>query len=148
MGAYSGLLATELDSHANMAVAGTNCTIVAKSGNYADVTPFLEDLPMMKLVEIVDAMMAYDDPISHTTYLLIMRNALSIPSMGHNLIPLFLMRKAGLALDEAPKFQLDMPMIDNHAIVDGVTGMRIHFKLNGIFSYFTMRNLIQEEMDH
>ncbi len=70
MGAYSGLLATELHSHANMAVAGTDCTIIAKSGNYADVTPFLEDLPAMKIVEIVDTMMAYDDLISHTTYLL------------------------------------------------------------------------------
>ncbi len=94
MGAYSGFLATELNSHANMAVASANCTItiIAKSRSYADVTPFLEDLPMMKMVEIVDAMMAYDDPISHTTYLLVMRNALSIPSIGHNLIPLFLIR--------------------------------------------------------
>jgi hypothetical protein len=39
-------------------------------------------------------------------------------------------------------------MIDNHPIVDDVTGMRIHLKLNGIFSYFTTRNLLQEEMDH
>jgi hypothetical protein len=104
MGASSGLLATELDSHANMAVAGADCTIIAKSGNYAGVPPFSEDLTMMKMVEIVDAMMAYDDPISHTTYLLIMRNALSIPSMGHILIPPFLICKAGLALDEMPKF--------------------------------------------
>jgi hypothetical protein len=148
MGAYSGLLATELNFHANMAVASADCTIIVKSGNYADVTPFLEDLPMMKTVEIVDAMMAYDDPISHTTYLLIMRNALSIPSMGHNLIPLFLIRKAGIALDETPKFQLDTPTINNHSIVDDVTGMRIHLKLNGISSYYTTRNLLQEEMDH
>jgi hypothetical protein len=148
MGAYSGLLATELDLHANMAVAGADCTIIAKSGNYADITPFSEDLPMMKMVEIFDAMMAYDDPISHTTYLLVMRNVLSIPSMGHNLILPFLICEAGLALDEMPKFQLDMPTIDNHAIVDNVTGMRIHLKLNGIFSYSTTRTLLQEEMDH
>ncbi len=136
MGAYSGLLATELDSHANMAVASADCTIIAKSGNYADVTPFSEDLPVMEMVEIFDAMMAYDDPISHTTYLLVMRNALSIPSMGHNLIPPFLIRKAGLALDETPKFQLDMPTINNHAIVDYVTGMRIHLKLEQCHIYF------------
>jgi hypothetical protein len=148
MGAYSGFLATELDSHANMAVASADCTIIAKSGHYADITHFSEDLPVMNMVEIVDAMMAYDDPISHTTYLLVMRNALSIPSMGHNLIPTSLIRKAGLALDEMQKFQLDTPTINNHAIVDDVTGMRIHLKLNGIFSYFTTHNLIQEEMDN
>ncbi len=33
MGAYSGLLATELGSHANMAVAGADCPIIAKKGN-------------------------------------------------------------------------------------------------------------------
>jgi hypothetical protein len=101
MRAYSGLLATEFNSHANMAVAGADCTIIAKSGNYADIT--LVDLPVMKMVEIVDAMMAYDAPISHTTYLLIMRNALSIPSIGHNLIPPFLICKAGLDLDKMSK---------------------------------------------
>ncbi len=148
MGAYSGLSATELNSNVNMAVASADCTIIAKSGNYADVTPFSEDLPVMTMLEIVDAMMAYNDPTSHITYLLVMRNALSIPSMGHNLIPPFLIRKAGLALDKMPKFQLDTPTINNHAIVDNVTGMRIHLKLNGNFSYFTTCNLIQEEMDH
>ncbi len=59
-----------------------------------------------------------------------------------------MIREAGLALDEMPKFQLDMPTINNHAIVDDVTGMRIHLKLNRIFSYFTTHNLIQEDMDH
>ena len=148
MGTYSGLSSTELDSHANMAVAGIDCTIIAKSGNYADVTPFSMDLPVMKLVKIVDAMIAYDAPLSLTTYLLAMRNALHIPSMDHNLIPPFLMHEAGLLLDETPKFQLDTPTIDNHAIVDIESGMRIHLKLNGIFSYFTTRNLIPEETEN
>jgi hypothetical protein len=58
MGAYSGLLAIGLDSHANMAVAGSDCTIIAKSDNFADVTPFSADLPVLQMVEIGDAMMA------------------------------------------------------------------------------------------
>jgi hypothetical protein len=45
-------------------------------------------------------------------------------------------------------FNLIRPRSKNHAIVDDVTGMRIHLKLNGIFSYFTTRNQLQEEMDH
>jgi hypothetical protein len=72
MGAYSGLLATELDFTANMAVAGSDCTIIAKSGNFADVTPFSADLPVLQMVEIGDAMMAYDDPFTFTTYQLVM----------------------------------------------------------------------------
>jgi hypothetical protein len=123
---YSGHQATELDSRANMAVAGRDCTIIASSECFANVTPFHKDLPAMEMVEIGDAMVAYDNPISQRTYLLVMRNALLIQSMDHNLIPPFLIREAGLLLDETPKHQLEHPTIDNHAIVDPVTGMRIH----------------------
>jgi hypothetical protein len=44
---------------------------------------------------------------------------------------------AGLQVDETPKHQLASPTVDNHAIYDSETGMRIHLKLNGIFSFFT-----------
>jgi hypothetical protein len=103
LGAYSGQGATELDSHANMAIAGFDCTVIATSGRYATVTPFSSNLPTMDMVEIGDVAIAYDDPISLQTYLLVMRNALLIPSMDHNLIPPFLLRMAGLQVDETPK---------------------------------------------
>ncbi len=88
------------------------------------------------MVEISDVAIVYDDPISLQTYLLVMRNALLIPTMDHNLIPLFLIWLAGLQVDETPKHQLALPTVDNHAY-DSETGMHIHLKLNGIFSYFT-----------
>ena len=56
---YTGHQATELDSHANMAVAGCDCTIIARSGCFANVTPFHKDLPAMEMVEIGDVMVAY-----------------------------------------------------------------------------------------
>jgi hypothetical protein len=148
MGAYSGLLATELDSHANMAVAGSDYTIIAKSGNFLDVTPFSADLPVLQMVEIGDAMMAYDDPFTFITYLLVMKNALLIPSMDHNLIPPFLLQEAGLTLDEMPKHQMESPTIDNHVNVDEESGMRVHLQLNRIFSFFPTRNLIPYEVEH
>ncbi len=89
MGSYSGLHATELDSHANMAVAGSDCTVIATSGRHATVTPFSSNLPSMDMVEIGDVALAYDDPISLQTYLLVMRNALLIPTMDHNLASRF-----------------------------------------------------------
>ena len=93
-------------------------------------------LPELKRVEIGDFAIAYDNLISLVTYLLVMRNALLIPSMSHNLLPPFLIREASLFLDETPKFQsADLPL-DNHTIYDEETGMRIHLQLNGTFSYF------------
>jgi hypothetical protein len=72
MGSDASLGATELDSHANMAVAGSNCMIIATSRHYANITPFSSNLPTMDMVEMGDAAIAYDDPILHVTYLLVM----------------------------------------------------------------------------
>ena len=144
---YGDLSVTELDSHANMAVAGKGCTIIAKSGQYANVTPFSADLPEMERVEIGDVAIAYDDPISLVTYLLVMRNALLIPSMSHNLLPPFLIREASLFLNETPKFQSTDLSLDNHTIYDEETGMKIHLQLNGTFSYFPTRPLTLEEQE-
>ena len=81
VGSHGSQSVTELDSHANMAVAGRDCTIIAKSGHYASVTPFSADLPVMERVEIGDVAIAYDNPYSLETYLLVMRKVLLIPSM-------------------------------------------------------------------
>ncbi len=43
LGSHSGLQATKLDSHANMAVAGIDCTVIATSGHHATVTPFFSN---------------------------------------------------------------------------------------------------------
>lgn len=133
---YQGQSVTELDSHANMAVAGRDCTIIAKSGHYATVTPFSEDLPVMEKVEIGDVAIAYNDLFSGETFLLVMRNVLLIPSTDHNLLPPFLVREALLFLDKTPKFQATALSLKNHTIHDEKTGLRIYFQLNRTFSYF------------
>ena len=115
MGEYGGQTATELDSHANMAVAGANVLIISKSGLVATVTPFLADLPPMDDIEIGDVAMAYDNPRTGVTYILVMRNALLIPTMDHNLIPPFLIREAVLFLDETPKLHAPTPSVTNHS---------------------------------
>jgi hypothetical protein len=148
MGCHSVLHATKLDSHANMAVAGSDCTVIATSGHHATVTPLSSNLPTMDMVEIGNVAIAYDDPIFLQTYLLVMRNALLILTMDHNLIPPFLIRLAGLQVDETPKHQLALPTVDNHAIYDSETGMHIHLKLNGIFSNFTTQALTLDKVEN
>jgi hypothetical protein len=140
LGGYDGQSATELDSHANMAVVGNGVLVISKSGMSATVTPFLSDIPPMEDVEIGDVAMAYDDPIRGTTYLLVMRNALLIPTMDHNLLPPFLAREAGLKIDETPKCRADSPPVLNHLICDPA--------LNGIFLYFVTRKLNIDEMEN
>ena len=77
---------TELDSHANMVVVGAQATIIRRSGRSAEVRAFSDDCKRLESVPIVDAVFAYDCPYTMENYLLIVRNALYVPSMAHNLI--------------------------------------------------------------
>jgi hypothetical protein len=97
---------------------------------------------MMDMVEIGDAAIAYDDPILHVTYLLVMQNALLIPMMNHNLILPMLIREAGLYVDETPKHQVANSTVDNHVFVDPETGMRIHLSFTGSFHPFPLVRLL------
>ena len=147
------LSTTQLDSHANMVVVGNNATIFSNSGKSADVRPFSSKCSKMESVPIVDAAVAYDCPYTLKTYLLTVRNALHVPSMEHNLIPPFIMREAGLIVNDTPKIHTKREDLsrETHCIVatksDNGVELRIPMKLDGIFSYFVTRALTQDEVD-
>lgn len=126
---------TELDSHANMPVIGRHAFILAESGTTVDVAPFTPDYKPIS-VTVVDAALQYDCPFSGEEYILVVRNALYVPSMSNNLIPPFMLREAGLEVREVPKIQVANPTEADHAITFPETGFRIPLFLWGIFSYF------------
>lgn len=142
------VILTELDSHANMVVLGRFVTIIRRTGRSVDVQAFAEDVPTMKSVPLVDAVVAHDCPCTQTTTLLIFTNALYVPSMEHNLIPPFIMREAGLIVNDVPKFQLESPTTDDHTIIDPVTNVRIHLSLQSTFSGFPTRELTSRELNN
>ena len=72
---------TQLDTHANMVVLGSQATVFGQSGRRCDVRPFSSDCSKLESVPIVDAAMAYDCPYSMKTFILTVRNALHVPSM-------------------------------------------------------------------
>jgi len=126
---------TDLDSHANMVVCGRNTRIVGTTGKTVDVSPFSPDYPPLQ-VPVVDAVLQYDCLFSGKSYLLLVRNALSVPAMNNNLIPPFVMREAGIQVHDVPKIQVVDPTVDDHAILFKGTGFRIPLALWGTFSYF------------
>ena len=65
---------------------------------------------------VVDAAVAYDCEYTGTTILLVIRNALHMRSMHANLIPPFMMRLAGIEVDECPKFLSPKPSEVNHSL--------------------------------
>ncbi len=96
------------------------------------VNAFASAVGSLKQVPLVDAAIVYEDNNSQQ-YLLVFYNALYIPSMENHLIPPFILREAGLRVDETPKIQSTDPGEKTHTIYDPGTGLRIHLGLHGIF---------------
>ena len=79
---YSPDPRTELDSHANMVLLGKHAFIFdGASGRTCNVQPFDPSLGAKRDIPIRDGALAYDCPHTHKTYILIVRNALSVPSL-------------------------------------------------------------------
>ena len=57
------------------------------------------------------------------------------------------MREAGLQVDEIPKLHVTEPTQEHHSVYDSETKLRIHLKLNGVFSYFWCIKLTHDEID-
>ena len=107
---------TELDSHANMPVIGKNAYILLKIGETVDVAPFTPDYKPIR-VELVDAALKYECPYSGETKNLIIRRGLYVPSKSNNLLPPFLLREAGITINEVPKIHVSSPTEDDHSIM-------------------------------
>lgn len=103
---------TELDSHANMPVIGANAYILADLQKTAEVSPFTPDYKSME-IPIVDAAVLYECPYNGEMYILVIRNALYVPAMRHNLLPPFILREHGVQVSEVPKIQTKDPTTED-----------------------------------
>ena len=136
---------TELDSHANMPVVGRHAYVISDTGKVADVSPFTPDYDAMK-IKIVDAAIQYGCPYSGKSYILVVRNALHVPSMKHNLLPPFILRQAGIEVNDTPKIQVTEATKQHHSIYFTETDLRIPLSLWSTFSYFPSSKPTWEEM--
>ena len=129
---------SQLDSHANMIVFGKYCFIISKSWKEAIVNAFIDQVGTIT-VPIIAAAVAYDCPWYQTTYILIARNILSVPSMEHKLIPYFILRGAGITVNDTDMINFNEPYINDHAIIPPNFDLRIRLHLHGTFSCFSTR---------
>ena len=98
-----------------MPVVGRNVYIISDTGRIAEVNPFTLDYASMR-TSIADADVRYDCPYDGKTYIFVLRNALHVPSMKNNLIPPFVMREAGIRVNDTPKIQTLDPTEEDHSI--------------------------------
>ena len=107
---------SQLDSHANMIIFGKYCFIISKSVKEAIFNAFTDQVGTIT-IPIVDTSVVYDCLWSQTTYILIARNILSVPSMDHNLLMPSILSEAVLTLNDTAVIHLKEPYIDDHAII-------------------------------
>ena len=129
---------TELDSHANMPVVGRQALVVEQPGKTVEVSPFTPHYKPIK-VEVVNAIIQYDSPLDGKEYILVIKNALQVPSMSNNLIPPFIMRENGIMVNECAKIHCEDPTRVDHAIIFKGYDLRIPLRLHGVFSYFVTK---------
>ena len=135
---------TELDSHANMAVIGQHAHILSTSDKMVEVNAFTPEHATIK-ASLVGAALQYDSPYDGKSYILIIQNGIQVPSMANNLIPPFLMRGVGVAVNDKPKIHTEDPTVNDHVLIFRETGFRIPLSIHGIFSFFqTTKPTIKE----
>mmetsp|Transcript_10819 Transcript_10819/g.15255 ORF Transcript_10819/g.15255 Transcript_10819/m.15255 type:complete len:529 (+) Transcript_10819:911-2497(+) len=112
-----------------------------------DVLPFDPSLGAAQEVPIVDGALAYDCPFSCKTFILLFRNALHVSHLDHNLIPPFILREAGLKLNQTAKIHVNQPTTLDHAIISKENNLKIPLALNGTFSFFRTRVPTPQELE-
>ena len=134
---------TELNSHANMPVLGQHTFILNDTGRTVEVNPFTPQYKAMT-ARLVDGVLLYDCPYSGKSYVLVVQNAIHVPSMDNNLIPPFVMREARIMVNEKAKIHTDDLKDSDHSITFNSTGFQIPLYLWGIFSYVSTRRPTRE----
>ena len=125
---------TELDSHADSPVVGSCCYVLGNTGRSVNVSGFTDKLGTPLNVDVVDVAVTYNDPFEGDTYLLIIKNALHVPLMTNNLVPPFMMRLAGIQVDECPKFLSEQATEKNHSILFRKENVRMPLQLSNTIS--------------
>ena len=130
-----GASRTELDSHANMPVVGKHAQVLADPGETCDVSALTPDDAQMQ-VKLIDAAIQYDCPFNGTVSILVLKNCLHVPTMENNLIPPFVMREAGIEVNDKPKIHTINPSVEDHSLYFPEGEKRIPLSLQGVFSGF------------
>ena len=103
---------------------------------------------------IISAVVAYDHPASGDVYMLVIHQAILIPSMPHNLLCPMQLRDHGLTVNDEPKYMALNPTEEHHAITfcdhntQGGGPLCIPLELHGVTSYFPSRKPTNEEYEN
>jgi hypothetical protein len=93
----------DLDGHANACVAGKNALIVHMLDKKVNASGFDPSQGKVKDLDLVSAALAYDCPTTGETIMLLVHQAVHVPSMNIDLLCPLQMRMNDVELQECPK---------------------------------------------
>jgi hypothetical protein len=132
---------TDLDSHADTCVVGKNAFIVHLLDKKVNVTGFDPSLGKVTGLNLVSAALAYDCPETGDTVILMIHQAVHVPTMINDLLCPMQMRVNNVSIQECPKFLEEHPNDTSHALRINQDGEEfvIPFALRGVVSHFPTR---------
>ena len=146
---------TELNSHADTSMVGRDTALLIHDYETpVRVQGYNEDVGERSNCRIVSALVAYDHPTSGDIYMLVIHQAILIPSMPHNLLCPMQLWDHGLTVNDEPKYMALNRMEEHHAITfrdrnsQGGGPLRIPLELHGITSYFPSRKPTKKEYEN
>ena len=142
-----GTLKLELDSHADSPVVGNGAHVLEHTGKKVSVSGFTDELGKPMLVDVVHAVITYDCAQTGMSYPMLINNAILVPSVDCCLINPFMLRLAGVQVDECPKFLSPIPSVINHSLYFPSVDLRIPLMLDGIVSYLPCRTPTKDEYE-
>jgi hypothetical protein len=131
----------DLDTHADMAVLGSNCYVFEETGKTVNVFSYDPKLGSTTS-NVVSGCFSYDDPTSGRVILLIVHQGLHMPHLSYSLIPPFQMRENDVIVNDRPKFQTRNPTEDDHCVIvsrDDLSTYRFPLSLRGTTSFIDVR---------
>ena len=75
-----------------------------------------------------------------------MRNVLQVSGMHVNILPPFIVHKAGIHLNDCTKYQSPDQTINTHSAYSKEADLKIHFGLHNNFTYFRTRKPTDSEL--
>lgn len=133
---YSSL---ELDSHADTACVGPECSILSVTEKVCRVNAYHPRYNAFEDIPVVQAATAHDDPETGITYILVINQALQIPGMGVTLLNPNQLRANGIIINDIPIHLSPDPANASHSIVVPDENLTIPLKLQGVISKVEVR---------
>ena len=100
-------------------------------------------------VRVVTAAVAYDCPISYTTFILFFPQSLFLPRMEHNLLCPDQLREFGITVNDIPLLRIQPKdrTTEHHSIIDRMSKLHIPLQYDKPISYFVCRKPTASEIN-